>query len=79
MSTRIERTEHALHDLNRRKFLVCEEIDAMEFQTLAGDLLDAPQGFFLAVDKAVNDYDLVAGLQEFDARVAADVAGTAGN
>ena len=30
MSTRIERTEHALHDLKRRQFLVVEEINVME-------------------------------------------------
>ncbi len=35
MSTRIERTVHALHDLKRRQFLVVEEIDVMERHLLA--------------------------------------------
>lgn len=35
MSTQIERTEHALHDLNRRKFLVVEEIKYIKKHMLA--------------------------------------------
>ena len=35
MSTRIERTVHALVDLKRRQFLVAEEITVMEKHLLA--------------------------------------------
>ena len=49
-----------------------------ESEVFAGDLLDPAQGFFLAVAKVVDGYDIVAGLQEFDASVGADIAGAAG-
>ena len=55
-----------------------QEVTFYEGEVFAGDLLDSVQGFFFAVAEVVDGYDFVAGLQEFDASMGADIAGAAG-
>ena len=51
----------------------------IEGDGLSGDLFHALHGLCGGVDKVVDDYNVVALLQEFDAGMASDVSGAAGN
>src|ERR1700761_4967824 len=48
-------------------------------QRLLADLLDAFECCAAAVGKVVEYHDLVAGIEQFDAGVGADIAGAAGH
>ena len=47
--------------------------------SFAGDLLDADKGFLAGIAEIVNNDYVVAGLDELDAGVAADISGAAGD
>ena len=55
------------------------QVDPVEDQRSARELLDPAQRLLLAVAEVVDDGDVVAGPQQLHAGVAADVAGSAGD
>lgn len=59
--------------------LMAGHVCIVEAEVLAGDLLDPIQNHGRSVIIVICHYDIVASVQQFDAGVAADVAGTAGN
>ena len=59
--------------------LVAGHICFVEAEILAGDLLHAVQHHRRSVIVIVRHDHVVAGIQQFDAGVAADITGTAGN
>ena len=59
--------------------LAAGHVCIVEAEVLAGDLLDPIQNHGRSVIIVICHYDIVASVQQFDAGVAADVAGTAGN
>ena len=59
--------------------LVAGHVCLVEAEILAGDLLDPVQNHRRSVIIVICHHDIVASVQQLDAGVAADVAGTAGN
>ena len=59
--------------------LVLGHVRIVEAEVLAGDLLHAVQNHGGSVIEIVCHDHVIAGIQKFDAGVAADIAGTAGN
>ena len=59
--------------------LAAGHVCLVEAEILAGDLLDPVQNHRRSVIIVICHHDIVASVQQFDAGVAADVAGTAGN
>ena len=56
-----------------------QQVNPVEDQRPARELLDPAQRLLLAVAQIVHDGDLMAGTQQFQAGVAADVAGAPGD
>ena len=59
--------------------LAAGHVCLVEAEILAGDLLDPVQNHRRSIIIVICHHDIVASVQQFDAGVAADVAGTAGN
>ena len=64
---------------DRLEARIVARIGVNERHALAADGLDAGKDFDLAVGEAVEDNQLVAARQQFDADMGADVAGAAGD
>jgi hypothetical protein len=65
-----------VEDLAQSGFI--QKVTLDEGKGSTGDLLYPAQRFFLAVTEVVDGYDFVAGLQQFDTGVGADISGAAG-
>ena len=61
----------------KRRFVA--HIGALEQQLAAGDSPHPSQRFLAAVAQIIDHHDLVAGIQQLDAGVAADITGSAGD
>ena len=59
--------------------LMAGHVCIVEAEVLAGDLLDPIQNHGRSVIIVICHYDIVASVQQFDAGVAADITGAAGN
>ena len=46
---------------------------------LAGDLLYPAEGFLTGIGQVIHDHDVVAGLDQFNTSMAADITGAAAN
>jgi hypothetical protein len=64
---------------DRRQAGLVQQVNLVEFQALAGDLLHAPQGFLLAVGEVIHHDHLIASAQQLDAGVAPDITCPAGH
>ncbi len=73
------RAERALLVEDGVELLLVADVDLVELDVLARDLLDARERLLRAVAEVVDDHDVVSRVEQFDDGVASDVSGSAGD